>query len=110
MQLDQANNIMNTLKDIHYHLQLDERMQNKKFHKEQYAALYKHVFFLHIESINSSCISYGLIGSTFTDRVENSGVRVQKDKSILNEPLVDHSKQRAGKGLGKYVFMAHMVR
>ena len=47
MQLDAATNIMNTLKDIHYYLQLvteqGEWMNNKKFHKEQYAALHKHV-------------------------------------------------------------------
>ena len=88
MQLDLATKIMNTLKDILYYLQQvteqDEWMKNKKFHKEQYASLHKHMLLLHIESINSSCISYGLIGATFTDIMENSGVRVQKDKSILN--------------------------
>ena len=59
-------------------------MKNKKIHKEQYAALHKHVLLLHIESINSSCVIYGLIRSTLTDRVKNGGVTVQKDKSILN--------------------------
>ena len=86
MQLDPATNIMNTLKTYYYLQQVTEQgewMKNKKFHKKQYAALHKHVLLLHIESINSSCISYGLIGSTFTDGVENSGVKVQKDKSIL---------------------------
>ena len=65
---------------IHYYLQLvteqGEWMKNKTFHKEQYAALNKHVLLLHIESINSSCITYGLIGSTFKDGEENSWVKV----------------------------------
>ena len=81
MQFDAAINIMNTLKDIHYYLQnkVNER-RKKSFRKNNML----HSLDLNIESINSPCISYGLIGSTFTDKVENSGVRVQKDKSILN--------------------------
>ena len=59
-------------------------MKNRKFNKEQYAALNKHVLFIHIESINLSGISYGLIESTFKYRVENNGVHIQKDRSILN--------------------------
>ena len=51
-----CTNTMNTLKNIHYYLQLvieqGEWMKNKKFYKEQYAAPYKHVLLLHIEQIN----------------------------------------------------------
>ena len=56
MQLDPAIYIMNTLQNIHFYLQLvteqSEWMKNKKFHKEQYAALNKHVLLQHIERIN----------------------------------------------------------
>ena len=52
MQLDPATY---TLKDIYYYSQLvteqGEWMKNKKFHKEQYAALHKYVLPQHIESI-----------------------------------------------------------
>ena len=81
MQLDPATNIINTLKDIHFYLQLFK--EPGEWTKEKYA-LRKHVLLLHIESINLSRVSYGLNSSTFTDRVENSEVRFQKDKSILN--------------------------